>query len=370
MWIYEYKGWPNFTWDSDIVTPLLLSASRRQGRLLGIMEGLGFELSQEAIVSTLTSDVLKSWAIEGERLDASEVRSSIARRLGVDVGGIVPSSREVDGIVEMMLDATGNYGSRLTKGRLFDWHRLLFPLGYSNDSRIRVGSWRRDVMEIISGRYGSERVHYVAPDPKSVNREMSLFLRWFGSSDGVDLILKAGISHLWFEIIHPFDDGNGRIGRAISDMMLSRSDGTGRKFYSLSSQFEAERSEYYDELNRQQCGNLDITGWLVWFLGCLERSFASSELNLSGIMFKSRLWDSINRGELNRRQHRVISRMVDDSFEGYMTTPKYMKFARCPSTTALRDISDLHRRRILLKNRGRGKNTSYRLTDDAEKVRV
>ncbi len=368
MWIYEHKGWPNFSWDYQRLSSKLADIRHRQGRLLGRMEGLGFDLNREALLSTLTSDVVKSSAIEGEDLNPDEVRSSIARRLGMNVAGLIAASRHVEGIVEMMLDATQSFSKPLSKKRLFDWHAALFPTGRSGMHSIVVGDWRNDdsgPIQVVSGPIGHETIHFEAPSADRLYKEMAIFLSWFEEPDNVDPVLRAGIAHLWFITIHPFEDGNGRIARAIADMALARADNTAYRFYSLSSQFEFERKDYYNQLERQQRSTPEMTGWLEWFLDCLGRSISSAEDTLSKVMFKAQLWNKINQNPVNDRQRRIINRMLEDDFKGHMNTSKYAKLAKCSNDTALRDIQDLKGRGIFIQNAGSGRSTSYHLTDEA-----
>ena len=366
IWIHEHQNWPNFTWDAEALASKLADIRHRQGRLLGRMEGLGFQLKREASLSTLTNDVVKSSAIEGENLNPEEVRSSIARRLGIDIAGLIPASRDVEGIVEMMLDATQRFSKLLTKDRLFDWHAALFPTGRSGMHRITVGGWRTlDAypMQVVSGPIGREKIHFEAPSADRLKKEMQVFLDWFGNGHNIDPVLKAGIAHLWFVTIHPFGDGNGRIARAIGDMALARADGTPDRFYSLSSQIEDERKDYYDQLEKQQRSTPEITGWLEWFLDCLGRAISSAEITLGNILFKAQLWDKINQKPVNERQCLIINRMLEDDFKGHMNTSKYAKLAKCSNDTALRDIQDLKKRGIFIQNPGGGRSTSYRLPD-------
>jgi Fic family protein len=332
------------------------------------MEALGFDLRAEASLTVLTSDVVKSSAIEGEALDPEEVRSSIARRLGLDVAGLPKASRDVEGVVEMMLDATQNYAQDLSAERLFAWHASLFPTGRSGMNRIAVGKWRladAGAMQVVSGPIGKETVHFEAPTAERLDAEMAAFIAWFNATPAMDPVLKAAIAHFWFVTIHPFEDGNGRIARAIADMALARADGTKERFYSMSSQVEAERKEYYRELETAQRGELDITKWLAWFLACLERAIDGAEQGLAVVMQKARLWERINRRPVNERQRKVINRMLN-GFEGFLTTSKYAKLAKCSTDTALRDIQELLERGILLQNPGRGRSTSYRLAQPDE----
>lgn len=366
MWIHEHNNWPKFTWNAEKLTSKLADMRHHQGRLLGRMEGLGFEFKREASLSTLTSDVVKSSAIEGENLNPEEVRSSIARRLGIDTTGPVSANRDVEGIVEIMLDATQQFTKPATKERLFDWHAALFPTGRSGMRRITVGNWRSvesGSMQVVSGPIGREKVHFEAPNAERLAHEMEKFLAWFEGKDDVDPVLRAGIAHLWFVTIHPFEDGNGRIARAITDMALARADGMPYRFYSLSSQIESERKDYYDQLEKQQRDTLEITGWLKWFLDCLGRAIASAENSLSAVLFKARLWEKINRQPVNERQRLIINRMLEDDFKGNMNTSKYARLAKCSLDTALRDIQDLKSRGIFIQNPGGGRSTSYRLLD-------
>ena len=367
--MHEHQDWPSFTWDAESLASKLADVRHRQGRLLGRMEGLGSGLKQEASLNALTNDVVKSSAIEGENLNPVEVRSSIARRLGIDMAGLVPASRDVEGMVEMMLDATRQSSSPLTKERLFGWHAALFPTGRSGMHHIKVGDWRpmdAGPMQVVSGPIGREKVHFEAPSADLLEEEMQAFLDWFGDGSDVDPILKSGIAHLWFVTIHPFEDGNGRIARAIGDMALARADGTQDRFYSLSSQIESERKDYYTQLERQQRSSPEITGWLEWFLDCFGHAISSAETTLGNVLFKAQLWDSINQKPVNERQRLVIDRMLEDDFEGYMNTSKYAKMAKCSNDTALRDIHGLKERGILIQNPSGGRSTSYRLPERAE----
>ncbi len=367
MWIHGHNNWPKFTWDAEKLTSRLADVRYRQGRLLGRMERLGFELKREATLSTLTSDVVKSAAIEGEKLNPQEVRSSIARRLGIDTAGPVPASLDVEGIVEIMLDATQQFTKPLTKKRLFDWHAALFSTGRSGTRRITAGSWRSvesGSMQVVSGPIGREKVHFEAPSAERLAHEMAEFLAWFEGKNDVDPVLRAGIAHLWFVTIHPFKDGNGCIARAITDMALARADGMPYRFYSLSSQIESERKDYYDQLEKQQRGTLEITGWLKWFLDCLGRAIVGAEDTLSAVLFKAGLWEKINRQPVNERPRLIVNRMLEDGFKGNMNTSKYAKLAKCSPDTALRDIQDLKSRGIFIQNPGGGRSTSYRLTSN------
>ena len=365
-YIHQNPDWPNLRWDNAKLLPLLADVRHRQGRLLGRMEGLGFRLRAEASLTTLTSDVIKSSAIEGSLLDAAQVRSSIARRLGLGFGDNVKASRDVEGVVEMMLDATQKYAEPLTAERLFGWHASLFPTSRSGMRRITVGTWRpADIgaMQVVSGPMGRERVHFEAPTADRLEHEVSVFLDWFETTKGIDPVLKAGVAHFWFVTIHPFEDGNGRISRAIADMALARAEGTIERFYSMSTQIEAEKNEYYLNLERSQKGGVDITSWLEWFLACLGRAVAGAEAGLASVLRKARIWERINhQSPVNERQRKVINRLLD-GFEGKLSTSKYVKLAKCSADTALRDIKILLDRGILIQDAGGGRNTSYRLVE-------
>ncbi|WP_371925198.1 Fic family protein [Desulfobulbus alkaliphilus] len=367
MWIHNHQNWPHFTWEAGALALKLADIRHRQGRLLGRMEGLGFELKREASLSTLTNDVVKSSAIEGEHLDILEVRSSIARRLGLDIAGLVPAGRDVESIVEMMLDATQLFAKPLTKERFCGWHAALFPTGHSGMRRITVGDWRPSgagPMQVVSGPIGREKVHFEAPSAERLEHEMAVFLEWFDKQGTIDPVIKSAIAHLWFVTLHPFEDGNGRIARAISDMALARADGIPDRFYSMTKQIEIERTIYYVQLEQQQRSTPEITGWLEWFLDCLGRAISSAEKTHGSIMFKARLWNRINRIPINERQRLIINRMLEDDFKGKMNTSKYAKLVKCSKDTALRDIQYLTAQGIFVQNSGGGRSTSYRLTDE------
>lgn len=361
-YIHEHADWPDFRWNDEILAQPLAAVRHRQGRLIGRMEALGFPLREEAVLHALTEDVLKSSEIEGEVLDREQVRSSIARRLGMDIGGLVEADRNVEGVVEMMLDATQNYALPLTAERLHDWHAALFPTGRSGMSRIVVGAWRDDAtgpMQVVSGPIGRERVHYQAPAAERLGEEMSGFFEWFESAEP-DPVLKAGIAHLWFVTVHPFDDGNGRIARAIADLALARAEGTAQRFYSMSAQIRVERKAYYDMLEATQKGGLDITSWLLWFISCLDRAFDGAETILASVMRKARFWEAMAGQPLNERQRKVINRLLD-GFEGKLTSSKWAALTKTSPDTALRDINDLVERGILVKDPAGGRSTSYSL---------
>jgi len=363
MWIHQNQNWPNFNLDHEALAFKLGDLRHRQGNLLGRMEGLGFDLRQEANLSILTSDIVKSSAIEGEHLDTAEVRSSVAQRLGIDIASLPKASRHVDGIVAMMLDATQQFSKPLTQNRLFNWQASLFPNGHSGMHRITVGNWRTDhagPMQVISGPFGKEKVHFEAPAAQLLKAEMHSFLQWFEQPLKLDPVLKAGIAHFWFVTIHPFEDGNGRIARAVCDMALARADNQTMRFYSMSSQIEAEREHYYDQLEHQQRGSLDITQWMIWFLECLGRAISSAETMLSTVLDKARIWEFVNTQPVNGRQRSIINRMLEADFKGHMNTSKYAKLAKCSTDTALRDIQELKARGIFIQNPGGGRSTSYR----------
>jgi len=366
--IHNQPAWPQFHWNRERLAERLAVVRHEQGRFLGRMEALGFKLRQEAILKTLTEDVLKSSEIEGEQLDAEQVRSSLARRLGMDIGGLKPVDRSVEGIVEMMLDATGHYEQPLTAERLFGWHASLFPTGRSGMKRIRVGAWRDDSsgsMQVVSGAVGRERVHFEAPAAGRLDREMQVFLDWFNEITETDWVAKAGLAHLWFVTIHPFDDGNGRIARAIADMALARSEQSAQRFYSMSAQIRQERASYYELLEKTQKGTMDITPWMDWFLGCLSRAIEGAQAILGTVLSKARFWEAIGDFPLNERQRLVVNRLLD-GFEGKLTTSKWAKLAECSHDTALRDISALVERGILVRNPEGGRSTSYGLASIAE----
>ena len=330
------------------------------------MEGLGFDLQKQAELDTLTLEVLKSSEIEGEHLDADQVRSSIARRLGMDMGGAEPIDRQVEGAVEMMIDATKNYAQPLTAERLLGWHAALFPTSRSGLRKIAVGSWRDDAhgpMQVVSGPIGKERVHYEAPAASLLDGEMTAFLDWANDgADPTDPVLRAAIAHLWFVTIHPFDDGNGRVARAIADWALSRSESTPQRFYSMSAQIRQERNDYYDVLEATQKGTLDITPWLSWFLGCLGRAFEGTEVTLGKVLRKARFWDMFAKAILNERQRDMVNRLLD-GFDGKLTTTKWATIEKCSHDTALRDIQELIEEGLLKRDPGGGRSTSYSLTD-------
>ena len=365
MYIYDNQNWPIFEWNSEKLLPLLAYVRNRQGKLIGKMGALGFELQNEANLEILTIEILKSTEIEGELLDREQVRSSIARRLGLDISGLVYSERDVDGIVDLMLDATKKYDKELTKERLFSWHASLFPAGQSGMSKIITGNWRDDStgpMQVVSGALGKEKVHYQAPPAAHLENEMRIFFDWFNLEQNVDLVLKAAIAHLWFVTLHPFEDGNGRISRVLSDMMLARSDEQSYRFYSMSTQIRKERNLYYDILEKTQKGSLEITNWLEWFLNSLLHSIESSEKLLKKVIYKHEFWLQNSKVSINDRQRKILNMLMDD-FEGVLNTTKWAKIGKCSQDTALRDIQDLIEKGILAKSEQGGRSTNYELVN-------
>ena len=364
MYIHERKDWPRLTWDKVRLAGLLAEVRHLQGRLLGRMESLGFALREEATLSTLTQDVLKTSEIEGEKLDLQQVRSSLAKRMGVDIGATAPIDRAVEGIVELMLDATTHHAAPLSEERLFGWHAALFPTGRSGLRRITVGGWRTEAsgaMQVVSGPIGREQVHFEAPDSSRLPQEMTRFVTWFNEAPETDPVIKAALAHFWFVTIHPFEDGNGRIARALADLLLARSEGTSQRFYSMSSQIQKERKEYYLILETSQKGPLDITAWIEWFLNCLKRAIEAAEETLQAVLQKARFWETNRRGTLNERQKKVLNLLLD-GFQGKLTSSKWAKLTKCSQDTALRDINDLLAQHILLKEEAGGRSTSYVLS--------
>lgn len=367
-YIHELPSWPHFQWDEKRLAVKVAAVRYRQGRMLGALERLGIKLREEAILRTLTEEVVKSSEIEGEILDREQVRSSLARRLGIDVGALKPADRDVEGVVDMILDATRDYRKPLTAERLFGWHAALFPTGYSGLHKIAVGKWRTEeagAMRVVSGAIGHERTHFEAPEAKRLDKEMAAFLKWVEDKaveSMVDPVLRAAIAHLWFVTIHPFEDGNGRIGRAIIDMMLARAEKSVQRFYSMSAQIRKERGKYYDYLEETQKGDLDITDHLEWFLGCMERAFDSAEIILKDVLRKTRFWERHSGEEFNVRQRNILNRLME-GFEGKLTSSKWAKITKCSQDTAGRDIEDLIKRHILKKDAAGGRSTSYSLVE-------
>ena len=360
--IHQKDNWPEFTWNSNTFLDLLSEARNLQGRLIGKMETLGFDLRNEALLDTLTLDVLKSSEIEGEFLNPDQVRSSIARRLGMEIAGAIDSDRNVEGVVEMMLDATQKCFDPLTADRLFDWHAALFPTGRSGMYKITVANWRKDTtgpMQVVSGAMGKEKVHFQAPDSDLLEKEMSRFIDWFNNSE-IDLVIKAAIAHLWFVTIHPFEDGNGRITRALTDMLLAQSDKSNQRFYSMSAQIRIERKQYYEILEKTQKGDLDITEWIVWFLNCLINALKSTDSVLTRVLFKAEFWKKHIETAINDRQRKLLIKLMD-GFDGKLTSSKWAKIAKCSKDSAVRDINDLIEKGILQKEAAGGRSTNYEL---------
>jgi Fic family protein len=361
VYIYQNKDWPNFTWDAGEIVNLLGEVRNFQGRLIGKMKTFGFELRDEALLEILTLDVIKSSEIEGEILSQELVRSSIAKRLGLEFAGIVMTDRNVDGMVDMMIDATKNCFEPLTKDRLFDWHAALFPTGRSGMFKITVADWRKGLngpMQVVSGRLGKEKIHFEAPEASLIENEMNQFLNWFNAKSEIDLVIKAAIAHLWFVTIHPFQDGNGRITRAITDMLLAKSDNTPQRFYSMSAQIRVERKEYYEQLEKAQKGGVDITNWIKWFLSCLNSSIKSADKTLEQIVIKANFWKKYSKTIINKRQKKLLNKLLD-GFEGKLTSSKWAKIAKCSRDSAIRDINDLIKKGILEKEKAGGRSTNY-----------
>ncbi|MDQ6482612.1 Fic family protein [Dyadobacter sp. LHD-138] len=365
MYIHQKSHWPQFTWYNSQILELLGSVRHKQGLLLGRMRNLGFSLREEAVLQTLTQDVLKTSEIEGEILNPDQVRSSLARRLGMDIGALAPADRHVDGVVDMLLDATQHFDHPLSEDRLFGWHSALFPTGRSGMYKIAVGKWRDQSagpMQVVSGAMGREKIHFEAPTSEKVPEEMIRFIGWFNENQGLDPVIKSAIAHLWFVTIHPFDDGNGRIARAIADLQLSRADNSTQRFYSMSAQIQLERKQYYDVLEKTQKGDLDITEWLTWFLSCLERALVATDTTLNSVLSKARFWDLLATKNISERQKLVLNKMLD-GFEGKLNTSKWAKITKVSNDTALRDILDLVEQEVLVKEDSGGRSTSYRLVD-------
>ena len=366
VYLYQQQNWPSFDWNDEELISLLGKVRNAQGRIVGKMESLGFDLQNEAVLETLTLEVIKSNEIEGEILDLDQVRSSIARRLGMDISGLPSSDRNIEGVVDMVMDATQNFDKPLTIDRLFDWHAALFPTGRSGMYKIIVGHWRDDStgpMQVVSGDLGKEKVHYQAPDASAIEPEMKQFIDWFNRNTRIDPVIKAGIAHLWFVTIHPFEDGNGRIGRALTDRLLARADGIAQRFYSMSSQIRQERKQYYELLERTQKGSLTITPWLHWFLTCLLNALNGSEKVLTAVVFKHNFWNRHAQITLNSRQKHVLNKLLNGFF-GTLTSSKWAKIAKCSPDTALRDIQDLIDKQILQRAESGGRSTKYELVSE------
>lgn len=366
-YIWQRRDWPHWVYDRQRLAPLLAQVHRAQGHLLGRMHDLGLDLRDQATLRVLTEDVLKTSEIEGERLNPDSVRSSIARRLGVDIGALTPTDRQVDGVVDMVLDATQRHRELITQQRLFGWHAALFPTGYSTLSKIRVGQWRDDAqgpMQVVSGPIHRKKVHYEAPPAHLLNAEMMDFLNWFNVDQHDDPVIKAGLAHLWFVTIHPFEDGNGRIARALGDMALARAEQSAQRYYSLAAQIQREREDYYDRLEATQKGDMDVTDWLQWFLACLLRAVQGAEETLAQVLVKARFWQHWAGTPMNDRQIKLLNKLLD-GFDGKLTSSKWAAIAKCSQDTALRDITELLERGMLKKSAASGRSTSYELATPA-----
>lgn len=362
-YIWQLEGWPHWVYDQKRLSTLLAQVHLAQGHLLGRMHDLGFELRDQATLRVLTQDVLRTSEIEGETLNPDSVRSSIAKRLGVDIGALAPTDRAVDGVVEMVLDATQRHGEPLTASRLFGWHAALFPTGYSGINKLRVGKWRDDSqgpMQVVSGPLHRQKVHYEAPPALRLDAETENFLNWFNQDRFDDPVIKAGLAHLWFVTIHPFEDGNGRIARAVGDMLLARAEQSAQRFYSLSAQLQRERNDYYEQLEAAQTAGMDVTDWLEWFLACLLRAIQNAEETLEVVLAKARFWRQRSAMSLNERQVKLLNKLLD-GFEGKLTSSKWAAIAKCSQDTALRDIAELLKRGVLKKSAASGRSTSYEL---------
>jgi len=368
-YIWQASDWPQWRYDLGALAQPLAEVSRAQGQLLGRLADVGLALRDQASLAALTEDVVNTSEIEGERLDAQSVRSSIARRLGVDIGALAPVDRNVEGVVEMVLDATTNCMGALSRERLFGWHASLFQTGYSGLTRITVEGWRNDAngpMQVVSGPLHRQRVNFEAPPADRLEQETARFLAWANSTSSEPPLLKAGLAHLWSVTLHPFDDGNGRIARALGDLFLARADGSPQRFYSLSAQIQRERKGYYEMLERTQKGSLDVTEWLLWFLATLQRALEQAHLELDAVLAKTRFWQQLQQGHapgaapLNERQQKLLNRLLD-GFEGKLTSSRWAAIAHCSPDTALRDITDLLARGVLRKTAAGGRSTSYEL---------
>ncbi len=363
MYIHQHPDWPDFKWDVSGIAALLGNIRNRQGRLVGRMESLGFTLQNEAVLETMTRDVVKTSEIEGELMDLQQVRSSLARKLGLDFPGLIPSDRHVDGVVELMLDATQKFAEPLTEDRLFAWHSALFPSGRSGIQKIQVGSWRKDAtgpMVVVSGPMGNEKVHFQAPAASRIPLEMKQFLDWFNGNQPLDPVLKSALAHFWFVTIHPFEDGNGRIARAIADMQLARADGLPQRFYSMSAQIRLERNQYYRMLEISQKGDTDLSLWVKWFLSCFDSALKASELSLAKVLQKASFWEYLKDKQIQPRQRLMINTLLD-GFKGKFTSSKWATIAGCSQDTALRDIQNLVDQQVLLKDGAGGRSSGYLL---------
>jgi len=361
-YIYQYSNWPNFTWNEKNVQKILGQVRHLQGKIFGQINALGFSIKEDTMLTALTLDVLKSSEIEGQLLNYDQVRSSIARRLGIEYAGMVHSDRYVEGVVEMMLDATQNYNKLVDEERLFGWHAALFPTGRSGMYKIDVARYRKEEMQIVSGAMGKEKIHYQAPPPEKVKYEMDRFLDWLNNNEETDLVIKSAIAHFWFIIIHPFDDGNGRIARAISDLLLARSENSSQRFYSLSNQMLIERKNYYNILQKTQYKDGEITEWIIWFLNCLYHALKNTEQTIEKVLYKADFWDKHKNTVLNSRQRLMLNKLLD-GFEGKLKTSKWAKITKCSQDTALRDIKDLIEKGILRQEKSGGRSTNYELKE-------
>lgn len=367
-YVYQKDGWPEFRWNNNQLIGLLANVRSKQGLLLGKMNALGFDLQSRAALSTLTLEVVKSNEIEGEVMHAPEVRSSLARRLGMNISGLVPSDERVDGMVDMLLDAVEHCDQDLTKERLCDWHRALFPAGISNSYRILTGNWRDDSdgpMQVVSGALGKEKVHFEAPPAAAVPAEMMAFMDWVNTENGLDPVLKAGVAHFWFITVHPFEDGNGRIARAVTDMLLTRADGVKQRYYSMSAYIRAERNAYYQMLEKCQQGTVEITRWLTWFLECLASAIEHSNVVLGKVLYRHNFWNATAEIQMNARQKHMLDLLLDD-FKGKLTSSKWGKISKCSADTALRDIQHLVKHGVLVQAEGGGRSTNYELSNIAD----
>jgi Fic family protein len=370
IYIHQKADWPNFYWKQEAILEQLSEVRNMQGRIMGRMEGFGFKGQEAAVLKNLTIDVIKTSDIEGENLPENEVRSSIARRLGITIEDKVKVSRSVEGIVEITLDACTNFEAALTKERLCNWHAALFPTGRSGMHKITVGDWRKDdkePMQVVSGAMGKEKIHFVAPESLLLESEMNTFLFWFNNEQTIDPVIKAALAHFWFITIHPFDDGNGRIARVVADMQLARSDKSAQRFYSMSAQIREQRNDYYGILEKCQQGTMDITAWMKWFLQCLQSALGTTSEVLSKVLVKSNFWEQHNDRNLNARQRNMLNKILD-GFEGKLNTSKWAKINKCSADTALRDIQALIEMDILMKEEGEGKNTSYKLVAEGRSL--
>lgn len=366
-YIYNHKNWTQFTWQDKAINAIFGEVRNTQGKINGQMNALGYSTKEEATLTTLTLDIVKSSEIEGELLNYDQVRSSIARRLGINTAGLVPSSRHIEGVVEMMLDATQNFHKPLTKKRLCGWQAALFPTSYSGPHKIEVGQYRTGEMQVVSGAMGKEKVHYEAVKAKFVEMEMNTFLAWFNSDEKIDPVLKAGIAHFWFIIIHPFDDGNGRIARALTDLLLARAEGNKERFYSMSGQMLVERKKYYQVLQKVQHSSGDITEWLDWFLHCLQNALQETEKTMQKILCKAEFWKRHEHTPVNERQRLMLNKLLD-GFDGKLQSSKWAKITKTSTDTALRDIKDLVDKGILQPEKQIGRNANYELNYNKPKT--